>query len=81
MIVPMINHCDWCRDHLRQPGQLQSAAGAVAVSGVALTNVVYRLPAFQRTVEAVTEPVPVTVSVKVAAPRYLVELTRERVRG
>jgi hypothetical protein len=24
MILPMINHCDWCRDHLRQPGQLHS---------------------------------------------------------
>jgi len=20
----MINHCDWCKDHLRQPGELQS---------------------------------------------------------
>ncbi len=22
MIVPMINHCDWCRDPLRQPKQV-----------------------------------------------------------
>ncbi len=24
MILTLINHCDWCRDHLRQPAQLHT---------------------------------------------------------
>ena len=27
MILTMINHCDWCRDHLRQPGQVHRSGG------------------------------------------------------
>src|SRR5205823_1965610 len=50
------------------PWLAMSAAGMLAVSCVALTNVVVRAAPFQRTVEAGTKPLPVTVSVRAAPP-------------
>src|SRR5262249_41165472 len=47
---------------------MRSAAGMVAVSEVALTNVVTRSRLFQRTTDDATKFVPVTVSVNVGPP-------------
>lgn len=33
MILPVINHCDWCGGHLRQPGQLHSFNPRMARNG------------------------------------------------
>src|SRR2546426_39613 len=46
----------------------RSAAGIAAVSWVALTKAVVRAAPFQRTVEPLVKPVPLTVSVKAAPP-------------
>ena len=46
----------------------RSLAGMAAVSWVALTKVVVRFTPFQRTVEADTKPLPVTVSVNAGPP-------------
>ena len=43
---------------------MSAAGGGRYRLGVGLTSVVARLPSFQRTVEAGTNPLPVTVSVK-----------------
>src|SRR5207249_4118769 len=50
------------------PAVAMSAAEMAAVSCVALTNVVVRAAPFQRTSEAATKPLPVTVTVKAAPP-------------
>ena len=50
------------------PAVTRSLAGMAALSWVVLTNVVVRLLPFQRTVEAGTKPLPVTVSVKAGPP-------------
>src|SRR6266404_66681 len=50
------------------PAAATSAAAMAAVSWVALTKTVVRTAPFQLTVEPLTKPVPVTVSVKAALP-------------
>src|SRR5207253_3901813 len=50
------------------PGVATSVAAMAAVSCVALTNVVVRAAPFQRTSEAATKLLPVTVRVKAAPP-------------
>ena len=50
------------------PAAAVSAAGIAAVSWVALTKVVVRFAAFQRTTEPLTKLLPFTVSVKAAPP-------------
>ena len=50
------------------PEAARSLAGILAVSWVALTKVVVRLPPFHRTVEVGTKPLPVTVRVKAGPP-------------
>src|SRR5206468_2779116 len=50
------------------PGAARSAAEMAAANWVLLTNVVVRAAPFQRTVEAGTKPLPVTVNVNAAPP-------------
>src|SRR5713101_6566305 len=50
------------------PAVTRSVAGMLAVSWVALTNVVVRLPPFHCTTDAGTKPLPVTVRVKAGSP-------------
>jgi hypothetical protein len=51
-----------------EPALARSDVVMVARSWLALTNVVVRLPPFQRTTEPFTNPLPLTVSVSVALP-------------
>src|SRR5258705_402255 len=50
------------------PAVVTSAAGIDACSCVPLTNVVARLPPFQRTTDESTKPLPFTVTVNAEAP-------------
>src|SRR5712691_7225924 len=51
-----------------EPAVVRSLAGILAVSWVALTKLVVRVPPFHRTTEAGTKPLPVTARVKAGPP-------------
>src|SRR5262245_62857420 len=63
------------------PADVRSLAGITACNRVLLTNVVGRLAPFQRTVEELTKPLPLTLNVNPGPPTGPLEGDSEPIAG